>query len=103
MKTSIRKTLNEMFGYHVNREMRIKILQESKDTGKSIEEIADQYMLPEIFILDDDGTFEYNGEQMNEEQFKTIFPHRRYTTIATQEQKDNFKKKEYGKNTNIGQ
>ena len=89
---NIKKTLTELMGFEPGREQRIMILRECKESGKSIEEVADKYAMPSLFIMHDDGTFIYNDEVMTKEQFRQRFPFRRFVTIQTRRQKELFNK-----------
>jgi hypothetical protein len=79
----IKKTLTELLSYEPSREQIVMILKEVKETGKSIEEIADRYSLPPIFILESkDSLLDYNGEMISQEDFKRRFPFRRFVVIT---------------------
>lgn len=73
-----KKELTELLGYPATRELKTKILQEAKETGKSVEEIAGLYSMPEIFISDEDGTIVYKNERMTPEEFRRRFPFRKF-------------------------
>jgi len=85
---NIKKTLTELLSFEPGRELRVMILRECKESGKSIEEVADKYALPPLFTMRDDGTFIYNDEIMTKEQFSQRFPHRRFVTLQSRRQKE---------------
>lgn len=80
--------LTELLSYEPSKETRILILEEVKTTGKTIEEVADKYAMPPLFILDDDGTFIYENQKMTNIEFGKRFPHRRFVTVGTKKQQD---------------
>lgn len=80
--------LTELLSYEPSKETRIKILEEVKTTGKSIEEVADKYAMPPLFVLRDDGSFIYEGEKMTSKEFEKRFPHRRFVTVGSKKQQD---------------
>lgn len=83
---SIKKTLTELLGHEPGREMTLMILKEVKESGKCIEEVADKYALPPMFIMTHGRTtFEYNGEVMTPAQFHERFPFRRFVTIKSRQ------------------
>jgi hypothetical protein len=83
-----RSDLTELLGYEPGREQRLIILKEVKETGLSIQEVADKFAMPPLFIRDDDGKILYKGEKMTSEQFNKKFPHRRFVTIARRKNND---------------
>lgn len=66
--------LSEMIGYEIPAEIRLTILQEVKESGKDIREIASQYNLPEMAILNDSGKFQYRGEWITPAEWEKINP-----------------------------
>lgn len=66
--------LSEMIGYEVSAQVRREILQELKESGKNIREIAAQYNLPEMAILDDSGRFQYRGQWITPAEWEKINP-----------------------------
>ena len=80
MKTD-KDELEELLSFKPSKELRIMILEEVKQTGKSVAEIADRYAMPPQFFLGRGNTFEYGNETMTSEQFQQRFPYRRFVTI----------------------
>jgi hypothetical protein len=83
MKTE-KDELEELLSYRPNKELRIKILEEVAASGKSVEEIADQYSLPPMFIMksrDPEELIEYAGHKMTLHQFRQKYPHKRIIVI----------------------
>jgi len=66
--------LTEMLDYEPGREMRIQILKEVKETGKCIQEVASQYTLGTMAVLDDDCKFNYKGEMITPSEWRKINP-----------------------------
>jgi len=60
--------LSRMVGYEVGKSMRLMILNEVRETGKDIREVAAQYNLPFMAILEADGRFEYEGQRVKPEE-----------------------------------
>lgn len=83
-----KKTLTELLSFEPSRELRLAIINEAKETGKSIEEICDKYAMPPMFLPYEDGTFLYEGEKMTSREFEKRFPHRRFVTIGSKKQQD---------------
>jgi hypothetical protein len=81
--------LTEILGWEPGRSMRLEILQKVKETGKSIQEVASNYQLPEMFIKDNTGLIEYKGEKMTPEQFQEKHPYRKFVTIGTRKVNEN--------------
>jgi hypothetical protein len=77
--------LTELLGYPASKQQRLLILQEIKESGLSIGEVADKYAMPPIFIPDDNGLFDYNGELISSEEFSKRFPHRRFVVLKTKD------------------
>lgn len=75
--------LTEILGWEPGRSMRLEILQKVKETGKSIQEVASNYQLPEMFIKDENDLIEFKGEKMTPEQFKEKHPFKKFVTIST--------------------
>ena len=78
-----KKKLTELVGYEPSAEMKRMILDNVKTSGLSIEECADKYALPPMFIPDDNGRFEHNGETFTAETFEKRYPHRKFITIKS--------------------
>lgn len=78
-----RDELTEILGYDPGRSQRLEFLKQVKETGKSIQEIASNCQLPEMFIKDNTGLIEYKGEKMTPEQFKEKHPFKKFVTIST--------------------
>ena len=55
MKTD---ALTEILGYKPNAELKRIILMAVKTTGRTIEDVASDYAMPEICVCDPDNTFE---------------------------------------------
>lgn len=80
---NVKKTLTELMGYEPSRSQILMILQEMKSTGRCLEEVADKFALPEMFILHDkDSLLDYHGEKITIEEFKRRFPYRRFITMT---------------------
>lgn len=75
--------LTEILGWEPGRSMRLEILKEVKLTGKSIQEVASNYQLPELFIKDENGLIEYKGQKMKPEQFQEKHPFLKFVTVST--------------------
>ncbi len=74
--------LSRMVGYTVGRELRLMILKELEETGKDIREVAAQYNLPFMAILEADGRFEYEGQRVTPEEWERINPLGKYGKIV---------------------
>jgi hypothetical protein len=74
--------LTELLSYKPGAETKKMILKEVRESGKSIEEVADKFSMPPLFQKDANGMIQYKGEKMTSEQFNEKFPHRRFVTIA---------------------
>lgn len=83
-----KKTLTELLSFEPSRELRLEILNTAKETGKSIEEICDRYAMPPLFVLNENGTFLYEGERMTSKEFTERFPYRRFVTVGTKERQE---------------
>ena len=66
--------LTELLGYEAGKGMKLMILQEIKETGKSIQEVAAKHNLGTMAILDDDCKFEYNGTKVTPDEWRKINP-----------------------------
>jgi hypothetical protein len=75
--------LSEILGHEPGRGQRLEFLKQVKETGKSIQEVASNYQLPELFIKDSAGLIEFKGERMTPEQFKEKHPFIKFVTIST--------------------
>lgn len=75
--------LAELLSYDPSPELVRMILADVQTTGKCIEECADKYALPPMFIPDDNGRFEHNGETFTAETFEKRYPHRKFITIKS--------------------
>ena len=84
--------LAELLSYVPGREQRVMILREVKESGKTIAEIADKFAMPPLFLKDENGRIEYNGEWMKPAQFEARFPFRRFCTISTRAIEDKLNK-----------
>ena len=78
--------LEELLSFAPGKELRLMILREVKESGKSIGEVADRFAMPPIYILSDNNTFEYQhpdgtSETMNVAEFSKRWPHRRIIII----------------------
>ena len=78
-----KKKLTELVGYEPSAEMKRMILDNVKTSGRSVEECAADFQLPDIFTPDDSGTFEHNGETFTAETFEKRYPHRKFITIKS--------------------
>jgi hypothetical protein len=74
--------LSRMVGYELGSDQRRTILNEVATTGKDIRAVAAQYNMPEMAILNDNGTFEYDGKQITPEEWKKINPLGEYGKIV---------------------
>ena len=83
MKKSELSSLTELLGWEPGRSMRLEILQKVKETGKSIQEVASNYQLPEMFIKDENDLIEYKGQKMTPAQFQEKHPFKKLVTIST--------------------
>lgn len=66
--------LTKLLGYEAGKGMKLMILQEIKETGKSIQEVAAKHNLGTMAILDDDCKFEYNGTKVTPDEWRKINP-----------------------------
>jgi hypothetical protein len=64
--------------------MILQILEEVKETGLCIQEVASKYQLPATFVMDTNGLIEFEGQKTPAE-FKERHPYRKYVTIGTKE------------------
>ena len=78
-----KKNLTELLGYEPGAELKRIILDNVKTSGRSVEECAADFQLPDIFIPDDSGRFEHNGETFTAETFEKRYPHRKFITIKS--------------------
>ena len=78
-----KKNLTELVGYEPSAEMKRIILDNVKTSGRSVEECAADFQLPDIFIPDDSGTFEHDGRTYTVESFKKRYPHRKFVIIKS--------------------
>jgi hypothetical protein len=79
-----KKQLTELLGYEPGAALKKMILSDVKTTGKSIEECADAYAMPPLFVPNDKGEFEHEGKRFTSETFAAQYPHRRFTIIKRQ-------------------
>jgi len=77
-----KKNLTELIGYQPSAEMKRMILDNVKTSGRSVEECAADFQLPDIFVPDDSGTFDHEGETYTVETFKKRFPHRKFVIVT---------------------
>jgi len=85
MKTD-KDELEELLSFKPSKELRIMILEEVKQTGKSVAEIADKYSMPPLFFPktdDPEEKFEYAGQMMTMQQFHEKYPFKRIVIIRT--------------------
>jgi len=75
--------LTEILGYTPGHNQKLEFLKQVKETGKSIQDVASNYQLPELFIKDSAGLIEFKGERMTPEQFKEKHPFIKFVTIST--------------------
>lgn len=73
--------LTKLLGYEAGKGMKLMILQEIKETGKSIQEVAAKHNLGTMAILDDDCKFEYNGTKVTPDEWRKINPLGEYGKI----------------------
>lgn len=66
--------LSEMIGFEIPAEIRRTILKEVAESGKDIREIASQYNLPQMAILNESGQFQYNGQWITPAEWENINP-----------------------------
>jgi hypothetical protein len=78
MKTN----LTELLSYKPGAETKKMILKEVRESGKSLQEVADKFSMPPLFKMYDDGTFDYKGQRMTPKQFSIKFSHRRFVIIS---------------------
>lgn len=74
--------LSKMVGYEVGRELRLEILQQTEETGKDIREVAAQYNLPTMAILDPDGKFDFEGQRVTPQEWERLNPLGEYGKIV---------------------
>ena len=77
--------LSELLGFSPSPELVRMILNDVQTTGKCIEECADKYAMPPMFIVGYGDSFKYRGETMTPEIFKQRFPYRRFVVIRTRQ------------------
>jgi hypothetical protein len=80
MKTD---ALTEILGYKPNAELKRIILMAVKTTGRTIEDVASDYAMPEICVCDPDNTFEYKDRRYTKDTFRAAFPYRKIIIIKT--------------------
>jgi len=78
-----KKQLSELLGYMPSTELKKIILTDVKTTGMTIEQCADAYAMPPMFMPDSKGEFEHEGKRYTSETFAAQFPHRRFIIIKT--------------------
>jgi len=74
-------TLTDILGYEPNAELKRMILTNVKITGRSVEDCASDFAMPEQFIADPDGTFLYKGQRYDKETFAAQHPYRKFIII----------------------
>lgn len=75
--------LTEILGYEPGRGQRLEFLKQVQETGKSIQEVASNYAMPEIHIKDDTGMIEVEGQKITPEEFEAKHPYKKIVTIGT--------------------
>lgn len=75
--------LTEILGWEPGRSMRLEILQKVKETGQSIQEVASNYQLPEMFIKDENNLIESKGVKMTPSEYQEKHPYRKFVTVTT--------------------
>jgi hypothetical protein len=74
MKTT-KDQLSEMVGYTVGSELRRMILNEVRESGADIRQVASKYHLAPLVTLNADGTFKHNGKvYKNAKEFEKDSP-----------------------------
>lgn len=71
------------------------MLKEAQETGRPLVEIVAEHSMPDIAILNDDLTFEYNGQQVTFDQYTEINPLGQFAKIVVtgdQDQIERFNK-----------
>ncbi|OGG03437.1 hypothetical protein A2W14_02890 [Candidatus Gottesmanbacteria bacterium RBG_16_37_8] len=70
--------IEEMLGWKPDRETRIRILREAKESGKCIQEIIGSGtvvpIMPEMAILDENLKFNYRGQMITVQEWEKINP-----------------------------
>ena len=76
MRKSERDELVKILGWEPGRSFRVQLLQEVKDTGKSLQEVASKYQLPQLFTdFECTGFINVPGEgRMSIEDYKKQNP-----------------------------
>lgn len=82
----MKNKLESILGYAPGRELKKMILTGAKNEGLPVEEVAARYQLPEIAILDLNGTFEVDGQRMTPAEFEKKNPYRKLVTIGTKKE-----------------
>ncbi len=74
-----------MLGYKPSREVRIALLKESKETGKSLQEVIGTSgiipLMPETAVLGEDLKFSYKGQRITVQEFEKINPLGRWAKL----------------------
>lgn len=74
--------LTQMIGYDISPQLRTMILAQVRETGKDIREIASQFVLPQMAILDDSGRFQYQDKMITPAEWEKINPLGQYGKIV---------------------
>ena len=75
--------LSEILGYQPSRGQRLEFLKKVQETGKSIQEVASEYQMPDLYIKDENGMIEVAGVKMTPSQYQEKHPFKKIVTIAT--------------------
>lgn len=73
-------TLTKVLGFEPNKELRLRILKEVKDTKQSIEVVARKHAMPELYIIED-GMIDTPDGLMAPEEYEAKHPYAVFTTI----------------------
>ena len=75
--------LESILGYPAGKELKKMIIKMAKTEGISVEEAASKFQMPELQILDNEGTFTLDGVKQTPSEFKAANPFRRLYVITT--------------------
>jgi len=73
--------MSEVLGFEPSKEMRLLILNEVKESGKSIAEVAGKRAMPPMFSPDENGLVTYKGEKMTMDEFHKRYPYSKSIVI----------------------
>jgi hypothetical protein len=74
--------LKEILGYEPGRGQRLEFLKQVRETGKSIQEIASDYQMPEIFIdKNNTGIIETKEGKMSIKDYQAKHPFKKIVII----------------------